>query len=501
MNLHTPETPAPLTSAPDQLRTFPEPPWLPGGATPDQLLEWELHAAREDGRDPAAIDAIEQEAASLSGGDLLPLYRKVIDLPVDPSFAYDEPYELEAIRALRPNAGQRRHDVPTDDAFLYERLYGAWLGRCVSCTLGGPGESFRPVTRERQKQFLQAISTDEWPIRDYLPLHSPSELTFRGIKTDATRGNVRYAPQDDDLAHTVVCQLALRSLDNPREFETQDIARCWYQYLAYRLTEGGCAMMAFRNLTLRYPMRRLGRCPRGTDPIDWHWGATHSNPFRENIDASLRADQYGYAAPGDCELAADLAWRDGRASNVKNGLYCSMFYAAMIAAAFVKDDPEAIIEAGLAEIPSTCRLYEAAHKTIEISKKHMHDDADTLHDAIYTAFGDCDKSIINNMALVVSALLVGGHDFEKVVTYAVMGGWDCDCTGASAGSIAGTMLGASRLPEKWIGPLNDTMQGGAVGYDPIPISQCARHSVAIAQRVLGSERVNKAQRSAESVEI
>lgn len=476
---------APLPSAPAELKACGDPGWLPGGASANVLLQWEILIAREDGRAGAQLDAIVDEAASADIPQCVELYRRVLDLPVDPDFPYDEPYAMEEIRALRPEAKHRKFDVPHDEAFLYDRLYGAWLGRCVGCTLGGPAESFRPDTRSKLMKFMKAISPDEWPLKDYLPLDSPSGLTYRGIKTDATRGNLRYCPQDDDLTHTVLSQIALSSVENPTDFETQDIARTWYQYLAYRFTEGGTAMEAFRNLTIRYPMRRVGRCARGEDTIDWYWVATHSNPYRENIDASLRADHYGYVAPGDMQLAADLAWRDGRSSNVKTGLYNGMFYAAMIAAAFVMDEPEQIIEAGLAEIPKTSRFYEGVQRTVDISNAHMDGDPDALHDALYETFGDNDCGAINNMALVVSALLVGRHDFEKVVTYAVMGGWDADCTGASAGSIFGAMHGAAALPEKWTAPLNDTLRACVVGYDPIAISECARRSVALARKTLG----------------
>ena len=38
-------------------------------------------------------------------------------------------------------------------------------------------------------------------------------------------------------------------------------------------------------------------------------------------------------------------------------------------------------------------------------------------------------------------------NLEKVITLAVMGGWDSDGTGATAGSIIGAMLGAKRCVE------------------------------------------------------
>lgn len=460
--------------------------WMPGGVLASVLLAWELMLAEMDGREPATVAACRAEAArdGISEAECLALYRRLLDTPVAADFPYDEPDELAPILALRdPDAARPRWRLAVDD-HLRDRMYGGWLGRCVGCTLGGPGESFRPDTRARQKRYLQAFTPSEWPIRDYLPLHAPCDLTFRGIKTDATRGQVRYAPQDDDLTHTMLGQIALGYPPHPLDFETRDVLRTWFCHLPVRLTEGGTALMAFRNVLLRYPMRVVTKANRGDDWIDWHWVRTHGNPYREDLDASLRADAYGYACPGLPTLAAELAWRDARASNTRNGIYCAMLYAAMLAAAFALDDPRAVIERGLAEIPVTSRLYTDARTTIAICDAHRNADADTVHDAIYAALGDNDCGVSHNMALVLSALLCGYPDFEKVVTWAVMGGWDCDCTGASAGSIAGVMRGAAALPATWTAPLNDTVKGGIPGYESIAISECARRHLAIAAKVL-----------------
>lgn len=462
---------------------------IPGGCDPVTLVDWELRQAREDGRDAAVVARLATQAQTDDETVLLGIYEQLLNLPVLPGFPYTEPDELEEILPLRPAAPARRFAVPTSAEWLYDRLYGAWLGRCAGCTLGGPGEMFRPDTRARLQRYLTAISPDEWPITDYIPASSPSGLTF-SWKQDATRERLCYVPADDDLTHTVIAQIVLRTAAHPLAFRTHDLASAWFRHLPYAVTAGGTGMLAYRNLVMRYPMWQIAG---GADDaaIDWHWVATHSNPYREDIDAAIRADSYGYAAPGMPELAAGLAWRDARLSNVKNGIYCSMFYAAMIAAAFALDDPLAIVEAGLAEIPATSRLAAAVSTVIDICRRHgfRSDAIEQVHAAIYATFGDDHNGTPNNMALVVSGLLMGDGDFEKVITYTVMGGWDCDSTAATAGSIAGAMLGARRLPEKWITPLRDTLRGQVVGYDPIAVSECARRSLEIAELVLAHERM------------
>ena len=453
------------------------------------LVKEEFQQSRDEGRDANTLDALFQEWQS-AGDDqstLTNIWQRILALPIDAELEANEPDELDAIRMQRTD-GPRRMNLGLSDDELFDRMYGAWLGRCAGCALGKPVEGFMSEhnglsSKARIKTYLQAISADEYPLKNYFPQHSPSEEQAGRLWCHAsTREQIAFMESDDDIRYTVLGQIILRQ--KGRDFSTTDVANAWMQYLPYKFV---CTAetQAYRNLVNQYEFHMTH-----SSDIDWNWVATHENPYREWIGAQIRADSYGYAAPGDPELAADFAWRDARLSHVRNGIYGEMFCAAMIAAAFTLDEPIQIVETALAEIPQRSRLYLEMRQVIDICQRHDCDFAkfETVLDEIYELLGHYNPvHTNNNAALVVASLLLGGDNFHNVITLAVMGGWDSDCNGATAGSICGAMLGAKTLEttaSHWIAPLHDTLNSEIIDYHPIAISECARRSVEIACKVL-----------------
>ncbi len=462
---------------------------MPGWDKLKTLVGYEFTQSREEGRDLRDEDALRDEfkAAGDDESKLLALWDKLLALPLRADFAFDEPSDLATIKSLRPTA-KRRFAINNDPKVLFDKMYGAWLGRCAGCALGKPVEGFMSAhnglsSKERIKNYLTAIDASEYPLRDYFPQTSPAqEQTGKLWCPLSTREKIAFMESDDDIRYTVVGQLVMRQ--KGPDFTTGDVANAWLNHLPYKMV---CTAetQAYRNLVNRYEWHMAHQGGAEAN-IDWNWVATNQNPYREWIGAQIRADSWGYAAPENPELAADFAWRDARLSHVKNGIYGEMFCAAMIAAAFALDEPKSIIAAGLNEIPQTSRLYQEMQKVMAICEKHNNDFAnfEMVLDEIYDLLGHYHAVHTNNNAgLVVAALLLGSHDLEKVITLAVMGGWDSDCNGATAGSIAGAMIGANNLPENWIAPLNDTLNSEIIGYHPIAISECARRSVEIAKIV------------------
>jgi ADP-ribosylglycohydrolase len=251
-----------------------------------------------------------------------------------------------------------------------------------------------------------------------------------------------------------------------------NVGEAWLRLLPY-LQVYTAERAAYRNLV------------NGLEPPET---ATYMNPYREWIGAQIRADMWGYVAPGNPELAAELAYRDANLSHVKNGIYGEMFVSAMISAAFATDDVEEIIKTGLAAIPKRSRLAEAINDVMGWSREYA--DWRGTWSKIIEKYG-CYHFVhtINNAAIVAMGLLYGKGDYERSITISVMGGLDTDCNGATVGSILGVILGAKNLPEKWIKPLNNTVESYVVGYNNSRISNLAKRTFKMAKEVKSSLHV------------
>lgn len=463
-------------------------PFLAGWETAAGIIKLEARQLADEGRDPQWIKEIlgKINVEKTEPAALADLWCRLQEAPQRADFIFVEPNDLVSIRTERTPA-QRQFPLPYAVDELSNRMLGAWLGRCCGCALGKPVECFMGnhnglSSKDRIKAYLLGIGPDEYPLRDYFPGTSPAQDKTGKLDCPLSqRETIRFMETDDDIRYTVLGQKIL--LEKGCDFTTTDVMATWIEQLPYNLVCTAEAQ-AYRNYVLRY--RTFARTPVETD---WLWVATHQNPYREWIGAQIRADSWGYAAPGNPELAAEFAWRDARMSHVKNGIYGEMFIAAMIAAAFVHTDALAVVKAGLAEIPRRSRLHAEMDQVIEICRKHKFSATafESVLDEIYALLGHYHEVYTNNnAALVVAALLLGQNDFEKVIGIAVMGGWDTDCNGATAGSIFGAMYGAKSIPSKWAAPLHDTLYSRIDDYHPVAISESARRSVQIAQRILGT---------------
>ncbi len=439
---------------------------------PEDLLAHELRQARAEGADVAGlaerwiraggsvVPPLGGTSAPPSSGALRRLADELLDaaaeLPRPPAGA--EPDELEDIRRTWSEPPVLSHAV--DRETLLDKIHGAWLGRAAGCLLGKPVEK---IPRLGIREILE--SSGRWPLDNYftgdgLPRDVAERWPWnRRSRLTSLREVIAGMPEDDDLNFSL---LALRIVeDHGGAFTTDDVAAAWLNNLpAGRVFTA--ERIAYRNLL---------------DGLDPPATARRRNPFREWIGAQIRADLYGWIRPGRPREAAELAWRDARLSHTRNGLYGSMFVAAMSAAAVVSESLATIIDAGLSVIPPGSQLAAAVHLGREVAASEP--DPERAMDRLEEAYADLHwVHVLNNAALVTMSLSAGG-DFEDSICRAVVGGWDTDSNGATVGSITGAVAGAHGLPDRWVQPLANRLSSSLPGFDGIGFDELARRTASL----------------------
>jgi ADP-ribosylglycohydrolase len=383
---------------------------------------------------------------------------------IDTKRAVDWPFvEIEAaddlIGALGPEPAALR---PAQQSDLRDRLLGAWLGRCAGCLLGKPVEGW---TAEQVRRYLEGA--DAWPLDGYVPAVTPHPSGSPPMKPswpEATRGAIAGMARDDDLDYTVVGLLLLeRTGGSPtaEEVGAEWLARLpvGQMYTAERA--------AYRNLL-------LGFVPPHT--------AMPRNPYREWIGALIRADAYAYASPGVPLRAAELAARDASVSHVGNGIAAAMWAAAVISLSLVGVPPAESVPEAAKVVPSGSRLHLALSQAIGLHEAGAGwEESRWQIMAANAQYGWVHA--IPNSAIIASALLWGGADFERSVTLAVSAGCDTDSNGATVGSAVGALLGVGGLPKRWTDPLQDQLRTSVAGMGTLSISSLAERSFLVATRV------------------
>jgi len=275
---------------------------------------------------------------------------------------------------------------------------------------------------------------------------------------------------DDDVAYTLLGLLILEEYGP--DFTTADVAAAWIKYLPIAYT---AERVTLENLRDGEPAETAG---------------VKRNPYIEWIGAAIRADAWGYAAPGWPEKAAELAWRDGRLSHRHNGIYGEMFFAASIAAAFTVDDPVEVIRIGLTEIPAECRLAEDVRWALETGPELT--DWREGRAAVDKRFEGMNSVHTNNNAcLTVFGLMLGAGDFTKTIGGTVAMGLDNDCTAATAGSIFGAANGARKIPAHWWKPFRNWTRTYMIGQEWFSNSGVVERFLTAAVRVWSGDKAEE----------
>lgn len=383
-------------------------------------------------------------------------------LPADPVTAAREPDDLGTIRDLRP-AGPRRMWGGFDLTIYGDKLEGALLGRMAGCTLGAPVEFW---SIEKMEALAQENRDQFPPTRYWSRVPEPRLKRYEVSPREAyTRKGMSGVPVDDDIVYTLLGLLIMEEYGPG--FTVDDVGRAWLKYLPYACTAEDIAL---RNLKKGIPAGRSGSL---------------DNPYCEWIGADIRADSWGYMAPGWPERAAAMAYRDALISHRRQGIYGEMFFAAAISAAFEADSPLEAIRLGLTEIPRRCALAKAIRWALDIAPNvGNHIEARRAVESRFN--GMSHAHTINNACLTVLGIALGGTDFSRVIGTTVAMGMDNDCTAATAGSIVGAVVGKKGIPAHWHRKFDNTIHSYLIGRKRFSISGVLRRFAKQARLVHGT---------------
>ncbi|MFE2344956.1 ADP-ribosylglycohydrolase family protein, partial [Streptomyces sp. NPDC059431] len=344
---------------------------------------------------------------------------------------------------------------PAADTPLRRRLEAAWVGRAAGCVLGKPVEKL-PLHGIR----ALAAAAGNWPLDDWFTEKGvPAELLAahpwnRRSAATSLAENIDGTPEDDDLNFPLLGLLLLQR--HGREFTTADLGRLWLDELPAGRTFTA-ERVAYRNLL------------QGLEPPAT---ASHHNPFREWIGALIRADVHGWTNPGDPAAAAAQAYRDAALTHTGNGVYAALFVAAATAtAATGRADVHTALRAGLAVVPPRSRLAEAVRFGIGTAAAAAAEAEgfDEVVDRLHARYGHYHwVHAVPNTALIAAALTHADGDFTRSICRAVSGGWDTDSNGATAGALAGLIMGSpDKIPHRWTAPLGNRLATTVPGFDGI----------------------------------
>lgn len=418
----------------------------------------------DEGRDIGGYEALFKEVFNMPQSKYRDsiskqLFDMAAQLPQRKDYKYTEPNELPEIKKLRNEMQPCKAMVPVN---YEEKLKGAWYGRIIGCLLGKPVEG---IFADKIRILLDA--SDNYPLHRYMV---STDITKELLKEHSCFGIpttwadlIKCGPIDDDTNYTVLSQVLISEFG--RDFDSSDVAKVWLGYqpcVSYYTAEKA----AYNNLI------------NGFTPPD---SAVNLNPFREWLGAQIRVDYYGYINPGNPELAAEMAWRDARVSHVKNGIYGAMFVAAMVASAAICNDISEIIDAGLGQIPSTSRLYEAVNKIKDMYAAGM--SSEECFEYIHETYNEKDKNgygwchTLSNASIITASLLYSEGNAEKAICYAVQAGFDTDCNGATTGSIMGMRGGNNAFSDEWKAPIAGKLRTSIIGVGDVCLDDLVRRTI------------------------
>ena len=207
-----------------------------------------------------------------------------------------------------------------------ERVYAGVLGKMIAVYLG------RPIEGWSYEMIMERFGEISYYVHEAL-----------GVPLVVT---------DDDLSGTFTFVRAMPDYGNSLDLTPAQIAQTWLNYIVEGKTIlwwGGIGDVTEHTAYIRL---KQGILPPRSGSIE-----LNGPVMAEQIGSQIFIDSWGMIAPGDPELAADLARRAACVSHDGEAIYGAQVVAALVAQAFVESDINKLIDAAVSVIPSDSTTY------------------------------------------------------------------------------------------------------------------------------------------------
>jgi ADP-ribosylglycohydrolase len=173
------------------------------------------------------------------------------------------------------------------------------------------------------------------------------------------------------------------------------------------------------------------------------------NVGNDDDGAAMRIAPVGIVCAGDPTRAAELAAIDAQISHYADGVWAAQAVAASVAVAMTGAAPEAIIDAGLQQIPEDSWLGRAMARAMTICEETqaIEDAWERLHTDLWTpTHSACAEAIPQTYAIF---RLTQG-EFREGMFWSANFGRDADTITAVVGALSGARHGVDVIPREWI---------------------------------------------------
>ena len=334
------------------------------------------------------------------------------------------------------------------DARYVERVYAGVVGKLIGVYLGRPFEG--------------------WPYEKIM--RELGEINYYVHE----KFNVPLIVTDDDISGTFSFLRALPDYDHSLDLTPAQIGQTWLNYLIEERTIlwwGGLGNSTEHTAYLRLK--------KGIEaPVSGSM-ALNSKVVAEQIGSQIFIDGWAMVAPGEPELAADLARRAASVSHDGEAIYGAQVVAAMEAQAFVDSDLNKLLDTAVSLIPKDSIIYAMI---AEIREWHAAEpDWRVARERLAAKYG-YDKyggncHMVPNHGLIIHSLLYGEDDFQKSLMIVNTSGWDTDCNSGNVGCLLGIKNGLAGIEAgpDWRGPVADklylpTADGGRAINDAVTVA-------------------------------